>query len=215
MYLQINGSEICSTVEHPFWHKEKGWIKAGELLPGDTLKQRDGEYVKVTYICQKKAKEQRVYNLEVEGLHTYYVAEGELLVHNGEGVCPEGKVKIESAGESGSGSTTDVRNIIDSIPDKLKTYGKCDGFAQSLVNSLDKKGVPYKIIRVDSEFEIFSDKAGASIGKGFHYGVQIGNVVYDNMTINGMEVKEWLTDLGLTQGYPGIKWDYVDTIISH
>ena len=36
----------------------------------------------------------------MEGLHTYYVAEGELLVHNGEGVCPEGKVKIESGLES-------------------------------------------------------------------------------------------------------------------
>lgn len=64
------------------------------------MTKRDGQFVKVTYICQKKAKEKWVYNLEVEGLHTYYVADGELLVHNGEGVCPQGKVKIESAGES-------------------------------------------------------------------------------------------------------------------
>ncbi|MCI8410442.1 MAG: hypothetical protein HFJ09_14425, partial [Lachnospiraceae bacterium] len=100
VYLQVNGSEICSTMEHPFRHKEKGWVKAEELLPGDFLKQRDGEYAEITYIRQRKEeKEQWVYNLEVEGLHSYYVAGEELLVHNGEGVCPGGDVKIESAGK--------------------------------------------------------------------------------------------------------------------
>lgn len=100
VYLRINGSEIFSTMEHPFWHKEKGWVRAEELFPGDILKQRDGEYAEIIYIRhEKEVKEQRVYNLEVEGLHSYYVAGGELLVHNGDDLCSVGKVRIESAGK--------------------------------------------------------------------------------------------------------------------
>lgn len=78
------------------------------------MTKRDEQFVKVTYICQKNSEEQWVYNLEVEAMHTYYVAEGELLVHNGEGVCPVGKVKIESAGECGIKTT---------INDGLGDYG--------------------------------------------------------------------------------------------
>lgn len=105
VYLRIEESEIRSTMEHPFQHKEEGWVKAEELLPGDALKQRDGEYAEITYISQEKEeKEQWVYNLEVEGLHSYYVADRELLVHNGEGVCPSGNVKIQSAGKGSSPS---------------------------------------------------------------------------------------------------------------
>lgn len=66
------------------------------------MKQRDGEYAEIIYISHKKElEEQRVYNLEVAGLHSYYVAGEELLVHNGKGVCPNGEVKIESAGDFG------------------------------------------------------------------------------------------------------------------
>lgn len=36
----MNGSEICSTMEHPFRHKEKGWVRAEELLPGDFFKAK-------------------------------------------------------------------------------------------------------------------------------------------------------------------------------
>lgn len=52
VYLRTEESEICSTMGHPFWHKEKGWVKAGELFPGDTLKQRDGEYAEM--LCVRK-----------------------------------------------------------------------------------------------------------------------------------------------------------------
>lgn len=95
-------SNVCSTMEHPFRHKEKGWVRTEELLPGDFLKKRNGEYAQITYTRQRKEeKEQWVYNLEVEGLHSYYVAGEKLLVHNGEGVCPSGEVEIKSGSYSG------------------------------------------------------------------------------------------------------------------
>lgn len=54
-----------------------------------------------------------------------------------------------------------------------------------------------------------------SIGQGYHYGVQVGDVVYDNMTPSGMEFNAWLEDLGLTQGFDSISWDYTDIITNH
>ena len=111
-------------------------------------------------------------------------------------------------------STSDIKSIIDSISENLKTFGKCDEFAKSLATSLNEKGIPYKIIRIDSEFGIYSDKAGMSIGTGYHYGVQVGDIVYDNMTTGGMKLDSWLEDLGLTQGFDSIKWNYTDTIIN-
>ncbi|MCI8669715.1 MAG: hypothetical protein HFI34_09375 [Lachnospiraceae bacterium] len=109
-------------------------------------------------------------------------------------------------------NTVDVKSIIDTIPNELKSYGKCDEFAQKLVSSLDKKGVSYNIIRVDSRFGIYSDKAEMSIGIGYHYGVQVGDIVYDNMTTDGIPLDVWLHDLGIGYGYDSIKWKYTDTI---
>lgn len=81
----------------------------------------------------------------------------------------------------------DVNRIIDIIPNQLKKYGRCDEFAECFVGALEQSGISYKIIRVDSNVAIYSDKAG--------------------------KFSEWLEDLGLTQGFPGISWSYTDTII--
>ncbi|MCM1097617.1 MAG: hypothetical protein NC427_06080 [Ruminococcus flavefaciens] len=109
----------------------------------------------------------------------------------------------------------DVRTIVNRIPNNLKQLGKCDEFAQSLVNALDEKGIPYQIIRIDSKYGIYSDKAAMSIGQGYHYGVQVGNTVYDNMTPGGIELSTWLEDLGLTQGLNSISWNYTDIITNY
>lgn len=78
---------------------------------------------------------------------------------------------------------------------------------------MDERGIPYKIIRVDSLYGIYSDKAGTEIGLGFHYGIQIDDFVYDNMATGGMKFNDWLKDLGM--GFPGIDWDYAEKINSH
>ena len=114
----------------------------------------------------------------------------------------------------GEDDNPNIRDIIDRIPDELKNYGKCDEFAQSLANALEEEGLEYQIIRVDSEFGIYSDKAGMSIGDNYHYGIQVGNAVYDNLTPEGVPLDAWLEDLGLTQALPGISWNYVFEIFN-
>ena len=78
---------------HPFYvrhsDKESGgsvydgeWKAASNLLAGDVLQKIDGSTVYVTEVTVEKLPEIiNVYNLEIEDLHTYYVADG-VLVHN-------------------------------------------------------------------------------------------------------------------------------------
>ena len=89
-----DGEDIETTMFHPFYvrhsDKESGgsvydgeWKAASNLLAGDVLQKIDGSTVYVTEVTVEKLPEIiNVYNLEIEDLHTYYVADG-VLVHNG------------------------------------------------------------------------------------------------------------------------------------
>ena len=37
VHLTVNGEEIITTIDHPFYVKNQGFIKAGELIVGDEL----------------------------------------------------------------------------------------------------------------------------------------------------------------------------------
>jgi RHS repeat-associated protein len=72
---------IGATAEHPFWVKARGWIGTGELLPGDEVFTSTGGWLKVTGSTWLSGR-QTVYNLEVEGYHTYFVGDAGAWVHN-------------------------------------------------------------------------------------------------------------------------------------
>lgn len=94
------------------------------------------------------------------------------------------KVKLGGAGNSDL--NTEVKKVIDKISSKFKVNGECDGFAKQLVKGLEKEEIKYEIIRIDSKAEIYSDKVKDVIGQGYHYGRKVGDMIYDNMTLNGM-----------------------------
>ena len=84
-----DGRDIETTMFHPFYVKnvknEDGtgeWKAASNLKAGDELLSEDGKKVKVSEVkVEKLAEEITVYNLELDEVHTYYVAGG-VLVHN-------------------------------------------------------------------------------------------------------------------------------------
>ena len=88
-----DGEEIKTTMFHPFYVKNvaddkdvsyngEEWKAASNLSAGDELLTEDGKIVHVREVRIERLEESiKVYNLEVEGLHTYYVGEG-VLVHN-------------------------------------------------------------------------------------------------------------------------------------
>jgi hypothetical protein len=76
--------EVIATSEHPFWVPNlRTWIPAGELRVGDFLHGSTGVKMQVLK-TRKWTTVQRVRNLMINGINTYYVAAGNaaVLVHN-------------------------------------------------------------------------------------------------------------------------------------
>lgn len=75
---------ITATDNHPFWAPAfRQWLTAGQLQPGMWLQTSAGTYVQVSAVSSWTTTE-LVYNLTVDGLHTYHVLAGDqaILVHN-------------------------------------------------------------------------------------------------------------------------------------
>jgi large repetitive protein len=70
--LHAGGRIIETMAEHPFWAQDKGWVPAGELLPGDLLSSHDGQWVAVEAVLDT-GDYATVYNLRVAEDHTYFV----------------------------------------------------------------------------------------------------------------------------------------------
>jgi len=79
----INGKEIITTETHPFYVKNQGFIKAGELIVGDELLDVNENVLLVEKFNVELTEEPvKVYNFEVEDFHTYHVGRLGVLVHN-------------------------------------------------------------------------------------------------------------------------------------
>ena len=63
IHLVINGKEIITTETHPFYVKNQGFIKAGELIVGDELLDVNGNVLLVeNFDVELTEKPVRVYN---------------------------------------------------------------------------------------------------------------------------------------------------------
>jgi RecA/RadA recombinase len=87
--LKIDGEEIETTAEHPFYTQD-GWKDAADLRTSDALQTKDGgkkQINSITYSYQSK----KVFNFAVADWHTYFVGLWAWLVHNAK--CISGAVK--------------------------------------------------------------------------------------------------------------------------
>ena len=83
VHLTVNGEEIVTTVDHPFYVKDKGFVTAGELKIGDELLDANGNVLLVeNFDIELTDKPVKVYNFQVEDFHTYHVSGFSVLVHN-------------------------------------------------------------------------------------------------------------------------------------
>jgi hypothetical protein len=86
------------TVSHPLFSEDlNDWVAAGQLRVGERIRTKTGT-ARIETI-RWKSGEHRVYNIEVEADHAYFVSEGELLSHNagGCGKLAERAMEIQSA----------------------------------------------------------------------------------------------------------------------
>ena len=85
------------------------------------------------------------------------------------------------------------------------------------MQKLEQSGISYEIIRIESRTDyIYSNKLRDAIStNGYHYGIRIGKMVYDNLTIIGMNCEEWLADLGANGEFTNIVWKTTTKILNH
>ncbi len=65
-------SLIGTTLEHPFFEAQSGWVQANELRPGDRIAILSGEWVRVEEVYDT-GEWVVVYNLRIADHHTYFV----------------------------------------------------------------------------------------------------------------------------------------------
>jgi hypothetical protein len=154
-YLTIDGEQIVTTPNHPFQTGTGEWLPAGELQVGDTIHTAQGGtgiVQAITFVYQP----QPMYNLTVATAHTYFVGNGQWLVHNR---CPWRGKPVMHTGDSDKGWIhIEGRHITGVLPNPKG--GPSDLFApgttrQQLERAADiivKKGVrisdPNNVIQV-------------------------------------------------------------------
>ncbi len=83
LHLRIGGEVIKTTVDHPFYVKDVGFVEAVNLQVGDKLVDSRGN---VLVVEEKKleitGEPVKVYNFKVDDFHTYHVGNKGILVHN-------------------------------------------------------------------------------------------------------------------------------------
>lgn len=154
VHIDIQDEQITTTPTHPFYVIGRGWVAAKHLREGDQLLSLNGESVYIEKVSIENLDEAiKVYNLEIEGFHTYHVGQSRILVHN---TCPQ---KIGPTNPKIV--TEDFLRSFDIDPHALK--------AETL------KSVKHKGISV-SAFDIYQDAAdsgrlwlGRRLGKGMEW----------------------------------------------
>ncbi|MBI4492852.1 MAG: hypothetical protein HY690_08685, partial [Chloroflexi bacterium] len=83
--LAIDGEVLTTTPEHPFYVYQHGWMPAQALTAGLRVRKSDGGFG-IVHALALEHQPQRMYNLTVAGAHTFFVGDGQWLVHNA-GTC--------------------------------------------------------------------------------------------------------------------------------
>ena len=112
VHITINGEEIVTTDNHPFYVQGRGFINAGSLLVGDKLVSVNGEDLIVEdYYIKLTEEPVSVYNFQVEDFHTYFVGDCSVWVHNKNCKPRSPKSDVVEKVENADGSITYTKNI--------------------------------------------------------------------------------------------------------
>lgn len=84
IHIKVNGENIISTFDHPYYVKGKGFVSAERLWIGAELIDNRGNTLRIEQIYRETLDNQSkpVYNFKVDKFHTYFVGGTSVLVHN-------------------------------------------------------------------------------------------------------------------------------------
>ncbi|MFG1871051.1 polymorphic toxin-type HINT domain-containing protein [Micromonospora arborensis] len=135
---------VHTTPHHPFWDVTgRRWVDAADLTAGSSLRNPDGELVRVVAVRTFDGP-QVMHNLTVAETHTYYVAAGStaLLVHN-VGGCLDGETEYEVMDPVTKLIVTDIDSIENGELWELKGGIPWWGDEEWLVKEIDGKFAKY------------------------------------------------------------------------
>ncbi|TCO84722.1 intein/RHS repeat-associated protein [Chthoniobacter flavus] len=127
MRLELESGEVLNptNTHRLFSATRQDWVPARALVPGEVLQTEHG-VAKVASIEQLSGT-QRVYNLEVETDHRYFVGNAEVLSHNASGCPPDFYLNLENG--KGMYATVDKSGVVDFVveagPASPVRGGKC------------------------------------------------------------------------------------------
>ncbi|MBQ4523077.1 MAG: hypothetical protein IJA10_09030, partial [Lachnospiraceae bacterium] len=180
------GEEIKTTMLHPFYVKnvkngedeEYGiWKASANLVAGDELLTDDGRVVYVEEVKVERLTESiKVYNLEVEGLHTYYVGSG-VLVHNQYGKNNISKNNLEKTNGSLSKKSILKKNLLPTTG-KIRFVPPKDWTASQPLKKMNGGFI-------DKFGNIWTKGPSRTIGEAFEWDVQLSK--------KGKELLGWLS----------------------
>ena len=166
VHVFANGNEIVTTPEHPFYEVQKGWTASLELRAGDILVLVNGEYVIVEKIQHEILESPiKVYNFEVEGFHTYFVGDDDVLVHN---MCKTSKITKVNAGRQGRQKQLEKIAHDSKISKTLRN---------EMINRYKQKG--YYCTPVGYNL---AHRAGYEAKKGYDYSYTVLQLIKDHKT---------------------------------
>jgi hypothetical protein len=122
--------KLQPTGTHRFWSVDRGgWTTTGELVVGERLQAAGG--VATVKVNRRVPGMHRVYNIEVEKEHTYFVGAAEVLTHN---TCPLDWSLVPTKGKY-AGQTRAEHVALHELDNPAKnTHGVFFGNAVSIVN---------------------------------------------------------------------------------
>ena len=71
--ITTDRGELVTTAAHPLYAQGRGFVPAGDLRPGDVLRDADGPAARVIRV-RPAGRARTVHNIEVDTTHAYYVA---------------------------------------------------------------------------------------------------------------------------------------------
>ncbi|GAA2913331.1 type IV secretion protein Rhs [Actinoplanes cyaneus] len=125
---------VHTTQEHPFWSQQRHrWVTTNDLLPGETLGAAVPMAPATVDGVRAFAGQQRMFNLTVDGVHTYYVLAGKtpVLVHNTGPLCgPHGGASGSPAGVGVVEGPAPAKafDMLDKVKSRTGGIGKVSGY---------------------------------------------------------------------------------------
>jgi hypothetical protein len=174
--IRAGPETIEATYNHPFWLANRGTFEwADHLQVGDKLLEPDGSQLPITAISRHD-EVTTVYNLSIANVHTFYVGDQAVLVHNS---CSPGLERIFSEGAGGSVRGRSIIEVRSTLLEEGFTMGEAHGSGYLFENSLGEQ------VRIMSRGGGWDLRAMNGYG---NYLDEFGNVARDAASAHGINV---------------------------